>query len=103
MDASIIISIVMMGISAITLIIAIITFSRNNKKDSSQDGQQLGQIISDLGYIKANVDEVKINQKQQSTDIATLKTDVAVIKATLDSHISDKSVHSIGARAPKSK
>lgn len=97
------ISLVMMCIAIVTLIIACITFSKGNKKDNAKDGQQMGQILSDLGYIKAQSDEMKSNQKQQSIDMTEMKTRIAVMESSLSNHVADKSIHNIGVRSPKSK
>ena len=45
--------------------IGVATFSRNKSKDDRTEGQQSGQILTELGYIKANTDEIKIEQKEQ--------------------------------------
>ena len=41
------------------------TFSRNKEKDDKSDGQQLGTVLTELGYIKSNTDEIKAEQREQ--------------------------------------
>lgn len=42
-----------------------VTNRRNNKRDDRSDGQTTGAICTELGYIKANTDEIKAEQKEQ--------------------------------------
>ena len=41
------------------------TFSRNKTKDDKSDGKQDGIMLTEIGYIKANTDEIKNEQKEQ--------------------------------------
>lgn len=41
------------------------TFSRNKSKDDKSEGQQNGVMLTELGYIKANTEEIKSEQKEQ--------------------------------------
>lgn len=40
-------------------------FLRNKTKDDKSDGKQDGIILTEIGYIKANTDEIKNEQKEQ--------------------------------------
>lgn len=40
-------------------------FRRNNKTDDSNDGKQAGIMLSDIGYIKSGVDDIKRKQETQ--------------------------------------
>jgi hypothetical protein len=40
------------------------TFSRNKEKDDKSDGRQLGTVLTELGYIKSNTDEIKAEQRE---------------------------------------
>jgi len=46
-------------------LVGVLTFSRNKAKDDKIEGQQSGQILTELGYIKANTEEIKTEQKEQ--------------------------------------
>jgi hypothetical protein len=46
-------------------IIGFLTFWRSMKKESRDDGKQDGIVLTELGYIKANTDEIKAEQKEQ--------------------------------------
>lgn len=60
---------ILTAVSAISTICAIIfgyaAFSRNKKKDDSDDGKATGTILTELGYIKGGVDDVKAEQREQ--------------------------------------
>ena len=40
-------------------------FFRNSKQDSKAEGKNDGTILTEIGYIKANTDEIKNEQKEQ--------------------------------------
>ena len=46
-------------------VISYATFSRNKGKDDRSNGQQLGTVLTELGYIKSNTDEIKTEQREQ--------------------------------------
>lgn len=43
----------------ITLLFSTLTFNREQKKESKADGKTEGVMLSDIGYIKAGVDDLK--------------------------------------------
>ena len=45
--------------------ISYVVFSRSKTKDDQAEGQQNGVMLTELGYIKANTDEIKAEQKEQ--------------------------------------
>jgi len=47
------------------MIFGIVALFRNKKNDDCGDGQKMGQIISDLGYLKSNTDDIKVEQRDQ--------------------------------------
>lgn len=51
--------------SIISVAIAYLVFSRNKSKDDRSEGQQNGVMLTELGYIKANTDEIKSEQREQ--------------------------------------
>lgn len=52
-------------IAALGVIISFAVFSRNKTKDDKNEGQQNGVICTELGYIKAGIDDIKAEQKEQ--------------------------------------
>lgn len=56
-------------LSVISTICAIIfgyvAFFRNRKKDDTEEGKTTGAIMTELGYIKGGIDDVKAEQREQ--------------------------------------
>ena len=47
------------------VVFGLVTLFRNKKQDDNQEGRESGTILSDIGYIKAGVDDIKAEQKEQ--------------------------------------
>lgn len=62
MEWNIIIGIICTVLGAI---VGVASFSRNKSKDEAEEGKQNGTMLTELGYIKANTDEIKAEQKEQ--------------------------------------
>lgn len=52
-------------IAALGVIISIAAFSRNKTKEDKTEGRQDGVMLTELGYIKAGIDDIKTEQKEQ--------------------------------------
>ena len=63
-------------------IIGIITFSRNKAKDDRSEGRQSGQMLTELGYIKSGIDDIKTEQREQRRINTETATELAAIKAS---------------------
>lgn len=48
-----------------SFVFAYLAFSRNKRKDDEGQGQQLGTITSDLGYVKSGIDDIRAEQREQ--------------------------------------
>lgn len=46
-------------------IFGLVTFFRNKKSDDAQEGRKDGTILTELGYIKSGVDDIKRKQEKQ--------------------------------------
>ena len=44
---------------------AYLAFSRNKKADDSSEGKQNGIILTEIGYIKGGIDDIKMEQREQ--------------------------------------
>lgn len=51
------------GIAGISF--GLITFFRNKKSDDTTDGKKDGIVLTELGYIKSGVDDIKRKQEKQ--------------------------------------
>lgn len=47
------------------MLCAIVVASRNKKKDDKTEGKEDGIILTELGYIKSGVDDIKHKQEEQ--------------------------------------
>lgn len=56
----------------VTFIFSYIGFRRSTKKDSQDEGKNEGVILSDIGYIKAGVDDLKRENRETRTAINLL-------------------------------
>ena len=56
-------------ISVVSTVCAIVfgyaAFNRNRRKDEEDDGKATGTILTELGYIKSGIDDVKAEQREQ--------------------------------------
>lgn len=76
---------VIAGIAGI--IFGLVTLFRNKKADDSSEGKAQGTMLSDLGYIKAGVDEIKAEQKdQRKTNLEFIARLTAVEESTKQAH-----------------
>lgn len=74
---------ILTGISVVSTVCAIVfgyaAFSRSGKKDTQAEAKQDATVLTEIGYIKANTDEIKAEQKEQrktNTDFITRLTAV---------------------------
>lgn len=71
-----------------TVLVAVIsyaTFSRNKWKDDRSSGQQLGTVLTELGYIKSNTDEIKTEQREQRKTNTAVEGRLAAVEASAKS------------------
>ena len=64
---------VLAGLSVVSTICAIVfgyvAFARNGKKDVADEAKSDATVLTEIGYIKANTDEIKAEQKEQRKKI----------------------------------
>lgn len=76
---------VVAGIAGI--VFGLVTLFRNKKADDNNEGRESGTVLSDLGYIKAGVDEIKAEQKdQRKTNLEFIARLTAVEESTKQAH-----------------
>ena len=78
-------------LSVISTICAIVfgymAFARNRKKDDTEEGRNAGAMLSDIGYIKSGVDDIKAEQKEQrKTNIEVVSRITAVEESAKQAH-----------------
>lgn len=77
MQANIILSIFSLIVAALGVGIAWATLSKNRKKDTADEGANKGILASDIGYIKAGVDDLKREIREIRHEVGELSTRVA--------------------------
>ena len=63
-----------------SIVLGFIALRRNNKTDDSNEGRQTGTILSDIGYIKSGVDDIKRKQEKQDTFNLNLMAEITSAK-----------------------
>ena len=66
-----------LSLAALGVLISWLVFSRQKKKDVEKEGQDRGYLASDIGYIKAGVDDLKRESRDTRHDINELSTRMA--------------------------
>ena len=65
-----------------SIIFGIAAFRRNQKTDEQQDGRESGTILSEIGYIKANTDDIKRKQEKQDEQYLRISERVTAVEAS---------------------
>lgn len=63
-------------------VIGVLTFSRNKTKDDKSEGRQNGQMLTELGYIKSGIDDIKTEQREQRKINTEHATKLAAVEAS---------------------
>ena len=62
--------------------IGILSFSRNKTKEDRSEGRQNGQMLTELGYIKSGIDDIKTEQREQRKINTEHATKLAAVEAS---------------------
>lgn len=74
-------------VGAAGIIFGLVTLFRNKRQDDETEGRSAGTIMSDIGYIKAGVDDIKQEQKEQrQTNLEMISRLTAVEESTKQAH-----------------
>ena len=65
-----------------SIIFGFMAFKRNQKTDEQQDGRETGQILSEIGYIKANTDDIKRRQEKQDEQYLEMAERMATVEVS---------------------
>lgn len=77
---SILCTVLSLTFAALGYLVAYLTFQRNKKKDDTAEGQSRGVMMSDIGYIKAGVDDLKRETADQRKTVNELGERVSRIE-----------------------
>ncbi len=74
MDTALIVSLFSVASATIGVLISWLVFSRSRKKDTEKEGENRGIMASDIGYIKAGIDDLKRDIRETRHDMGELST-----------------------------
>lgn len=66
-------------------VLGYVAFLRNAKSDSKADGKQDGTILTELGYIKGGIDEIKAEQREQRQTNTEVLSRLASVESSVKS------------------
>ena len=72
MDIAVLIPLLALISGALGVFISWITLNRKQKKEAGQEGESRGVMASDIGYIKAGVDDLKRETRETRSDVREL-------------------------------
>lgn len=62
------------------VIFGLVSMIRNSKQDTSQDAKQDGTILTDIGYIKSSIDDIKRKLDKQDERYLELATRLTAVE-----------------------
>ena len=73
--------------SVLGALIGYLGFLRTSKKDSEDDGRETGTVLTELGYIKGGIDDLKAEQRaQRETNMEMITRLTAVESSAKQAH-----------------
>lgn len=64
------------------LIFGAVTFFRNKKSDDATEGKKNGIVLTELGYIKSGVDDIKRKQEKQDEQYVGVVSRLTAVEAS---------------------
>ena len=58
------------------------TFKRNNSMDDSEEGRKDGTLLTEIGYIKGGIDDIKNEQREQRKTNMEVVTRLTAVEAS---------------------
>jgi len=80
MDAAVVGVICSITFGALGFLISYLAFQRTKKKDNVEEGQSRGAMASDIGYIKAGVDDLKRESRETRSAVGELNERVTRVE-----------------------
>lgn len=68
-----------------TIVFGYALFRRNNRTDDNNEGRQTGTMLSDIGYIKSGVDDIKRKQENQENFNLNIMAEITKAKDSAES------------------
>lgn len=67
------------------IVFGIVSILRNRKEDDTAEGKESGVILTELGYIKAGVDDVKRKQEKQDEQSLAIMRELSAVNESVKS------------------
>lgn len=67
--------------TGVAIVCSVAALLRNNRNDNREEAQQQGAILTELGYIKSGVDDIKAEQRDQRKFNSEVTTKIAALEA----------------------
>lgn len=64
------------------IIFGYVAFHRSRKKDEQDDGERSGTLLTEIGYIKSGVDDIKRKQEKQDAQHLEIVTRMTAVEAS---------------------
>lgn len=68
--------------SGVAIVAAIVNGKRASNKDAAESAKQSGTVLTEIGYIKSGIDDIKRKQDAQDKVITDMAVDIATVKAS---------------------
>ena len=68
------------------LVLSIVASTRSKKKDDLADGQNIGSLHTDIGYIKKGIDGIEHRLEKQESQYIEVVTQLAEVKGEVKRH-----------------
>ena len=72
---------IVVGIAGV--IFGCVTFFRNKKSDDAADGKKDGIVLTELGYIKSGVDDIKRKQEKQDEQYVVVVSRLTAVESSV--------------------
>lgn len=82
----------------VSVVIAWLALRRNSKNDTKEEAKELGEMKSDLAYIKAGIDDLKSNDREKDKRLDTMSEKIAALDAKIEMHLNDKNAHNYASK-----
>lgn len=70
-------------IAVVGCLLAVITFFIGRQSASKQEGREAGQMLSEMGYLKSGIDDIKAEIKEQRKTYEALQNRVTIVERDL--------------------
>ena len=78
-------TIIAICVPVVTLVIAVVTFNKNFKKDNESDASERATMSANIQYIRESIDDIKLDNREIKGNVTDLQTRVAKVEQSVES------------------